>query len=80
MIALHESCVSPVQEKRIRVGKYTNVMGMVLMFTNLNIPISGAMGLEEALLIFEKLRIKGFPASKSWLKSFKNSTGFATCQ
>ena len=79
IIASYESSASPVQQKRIRVGKYTNVNEALwdwyLRCRNSNIPISGPMLQEEALLISEKLGITEFCASNGWLESFKKQHG-----
>ena len=79
IIASYESSASPVQQKRILVGKYTNVNEALwdwyLRCRNSNIPISGPMLQEEALLISEKLGITGFSASNGCLESFKKQNG-----
>ena len=48
------------------------------MCQNSNIPISGTLLQEEALIIAEKLNIKGFYASNGWLESFKLAQNIGT--
>ena len=41
------------------------------MCRNSNIPISGTMLQEEALLVTQRLETEGFTASNGWLEKFK---------
>ena len=63
------------KQKRVRCGKYSDVNEAVwdwyVICRNSNIPVSGTMLQEEALMIAEKMGISGFAACNGWLKSFK---------
>ena len=75
ILDLFESNNGRSEQKRQRTGKYSDVNDAVwdwhVMCRNSNIPVSGIMLQEEALLIAEKLGIDGFTASNGWLAAFK---------
>ena len=51
---------------------------MHVMCRNSNIPTSGTLLQEEALIIVERLNIQGFSASKGCLEVFKTSHNVGT--
>ena len=75
ILALHKTCDERLKQKRQRTAKYSNVNQAVwewyTMCRKSNIPVSGPMIQEEALLIAERLEIKDFTGSNGWLKKFK---------
>ena len=75
ILASHETGDERLKQKRQRTGKYSNVNQAVWEWYTLcrksNIPVSGPMIQEEALLIAERLAIKDFTASNGWLEKFK---------
>ena len=74
-MALYESNLGQSQLKRIRLAKYSDVNQAVwdwyTLCRNSNIPVSGTMLQEEALIIAERLEVKDFTASNGWLNVFK---------
>ena len=75
VVAFCESNVIPIQQKRARTGKYSNVNQALWDWYSMcrysKIPVSGPMLQEEMVLIAKKLGIVGFVASNGWLESFK---------
>ena len=75
ILALYESHLHSNNQKRVRCGKYSDVNEALwdwyVICRNSNIPVSGTMLQEEALMIAEKMGISGFAASNGWLESFK---------
>ena len=68
--------------KRQRSGRYADVNEAVWQWYCLcrssNIPVSGTMIQEEALVIAEKLHVDGFLTSNGWLERFKNAHNIST--
>ena len=68
--------------KRQGSGKYAEINEAVWKWYCLcrssNIPVSGTMLQEEALIIAEKLHVDGFVASNGWLERFKNGHNIST--
>lgn len=75
ILASYESQLQSNNQKRVRCGKYSVVNEALrdwyVICRNSNIPVSGTMLQEEALMIAEKMGISGFAASNGWLESFK---------
>ena len=71
---IHEK-VKRLKQGQQRTGKYSNLNQAVWEWYTLcgksNIPLSGPLIQEEALLIAERLAIKDFTASNGWLEEFK---------
>lgn len=75
IVTLYESNICRNQVKRSRTAKYSDVNEAVWDWYTLcrksNIPVSGAMLQEEAMIIAEKLEMNDFVASNGWLDRFK---------
>ncbi|XP_032223965.1 tigger transposable element-derived protein 4-like [Nematostella vectensis] len=75
ILASYENSNGHSKLKRIRTGKYANVNDAVWdwyqMCRNSNIPISGTMIQEEAMIIAERLGLNEFTGSNGWLEKFK---------
>ena len=74
-MTLYESNICRNQVKRSRTAKYSDVNEAVWDWYTLcrksNIPVSGAMLQEEAMIIAEKPEMNDFFASNGWLDRFK---------
>ena len=70
------------KQKRQRTGKFSDVNRALwdwyMTCRSSNIPVSGTMLQDEALIIAEKLGIEGFVASNGWLESFKKTQNIST--
>ena len=83
ILTAYQSNLSKGQkQKRQRTGKFSDVNQALWDWYTLcrssDIPVSGTMLQEEALLIAEKLGIEGFAASNGWLESFKKTQNIST--
>ena len=83
ILTAYQSNLSKGQkQKGQRTGKFSDVNQALWDWYTLcrssNIPVSGTMLQEEALLIAEKLGIEGFAASNGWLESFKKTQNIST--
>lgn len=72
--AAYESNTKSNEQKRVRSVKYANVNEALwdwyVMYRSTNIPVSRTLLQEEALILAEKMGIKGFEASNGCLESF----------
>ena len=68
---LHESNVCRNQVKTRRTAKYSAVWDWHTLCRQSNIPFSGAMLQNEAIIIAERLGISDFMALNSWIDRFK---------
>ena len=78
MLTAYQSNLSKGQkQKRQRTGKFSDVNQALWDWYTLcrssNIPVSGTMLQEEALIKAEKLGVEGFATSNGWLESFKRT-------
>ena len=83
ILTAYQSNLSKGQkQKRQRTGKFSDVSQALWdWYTSCrssNIPVSGTMLQEEALIIADKVGTEGFAASNGWLESFKKTQNIST--
>ena len=83
ILTAYQSNLSKGQkQKQQHTGKFADINRALwdwyMLCRSSNIPVSGTMLQEEALIIAEKLGIEGFAASNGWLELFKKTQNIST--
>ena len=77
ILAQHEQSRYSAKQKRVRTATFTDVNKALWDWYTIcresNIPVSGAMLQQEALIIADRLGVSDFTASNGWLQCFKQN-------
>ena len=82
ILTAYQSNLGQGQKQKQCTGKFSDVNRALwdwyMTCRSSNIPVSGTLLQEEALIIAEKLGIEGFAASNGWLELFKKAQNIST--